>query len=95
MFGNPLRLLIGMSSKSSHLSEDDQKLIESTLTWIKSNLENIRSTWGSGSEQYESAVSIMEAFLKEEMKKNDIDTDIRQFMQNLSLDGSESNRSKS
>lgn len=88
MFGNPLGPLIAMSLNKSGLSEDDRKLIESTLTWIRSNLENIRKTWGSGSEQYESAMSIMETLLKDEMKKNNVDADVEELMQKLSLDDS-------
>ena len=100
MFGNPLGSLVAMSLNKASLSEDDRKLIESTLTWIRSNLENIRNTWGSGSEQYESAVSIMETFFKDEMKKNNVDADIEELMQKMSLDGSkkstpESAKSKS
>lgn len=86
MFGNPLGPLVAMSASISNLPENDRKLIESTLTWIRTNLENIRSTWGAGSEQYESAVSIIETFLKDEMKRNDVEADIGELMQKLSLD---------
>ena len=88
-----------MPTSKSNLSEDDRNLIDSTLTWIKSNLQLIRNTWGTGSEQYESAAAIMESFLKDEMKKNNVEADIGELMQNLSLDESkstsDSNQSKS
>ena len=98
MFGNPLRPLVAMSASQSKLSENDRKLVESTLAWIKSNLELIRNTWGTGSEQYESAVSIMETFLKDEMKKNNVEVDLGELMAKLSLDAkptSEADKTKS
>ena len=97
MFGDPLRNVAAMSANKSPPSLETSKLVEEVLFWIKSNLRNIEAVWGRGSEQYESAASIMEQYIK---RNTDLEKDdIEKLMQKMSLEDSsstsESNKSKS
>jgi hypothetical protein len=87
-FGNPLNSIMFTAKKtSSELSPDTLKLLELVLDHIRSNLVNIRNTWGSDSVQYKSASEIMEQYLEENTKRLKVaKPDLEELMKKMSLD---------
>lgn len=90
MFGDPLRPLAVMSVSRRPLSPDSRKLMEEVQEYLLRNLKNIQTTWGVGSEQYESAAAILDSLEKNLKKPNVNKSDIDELMQNLSLGDSSS-----
>jgi hypothetical protein len=88
MFGNPLNNIMSNAKKtSSELSPDTLKLLELVLDHIRSNLVNIRNTWGADSVQYKSASEIMEQYLEENTKRLKVaKPDLEELMKKMSLD---------
>jgi hypothetical protein len=100
MFGDPLRQIASMSAKGDkkQLTPQDQKLIEEVIQYIYANLKNIRNVWGVGSEQYESAASILDQYLEsnlQQLKIDKEDVDIEGLMQKMSLEDKTPTASKS
>lgn len=70
-------------------------LISSVLDFIRGNLSNILETWGRDSPQYQSASTIMQAYLTENVKriKGEVqEGEIDALMQGLSLEETRENR---
>jgi hypothetical protein len=100
MFGDPLKQLANMSAKGEkrQFSPQEQKLIEEVVQYIHANLRNIRNVWGVGSEQYESAASILDQYLEsklQQLKVDKEDVDIDALLQKMSLDDQAQTTSKS
>jgi len=67
-------------------SPETLKLIEAVLDYIRSNLHNIRDTWGADSPQYKAAAEIMDKYLETNMKMLNVEKpDLEELMQNMSL----------
>ena len=52
---------------------DTLALINGVLEFIRGNLRNIESTWGTASPQYKAASEIMQKYFDENMEKMNID----------------------
>jgi len=57
------------SSTSASTRTDTLDQLDTLLTYIRTNLSNIRQTWGVESQQYVSAVEIMQAYLTENVER--------------------------
>ncbi|KAF7512196.1 hypothetical protein GJ744_002358 [Endocarpon pusillum] len=63
------------------------------LDYIRSNLKNIRCTWGKGSRQYASAVEMMEGALVENARRLRFeDAELDELMGRMELSDSKSNK---
>jgi len=81
------------TSDKQHLDSSTLELVEAVLDFIRSNLSNIRNTWGSSSHQYKDASEIMQKYFDENMKKLQVDTTeihLEDLLSNLSLEESSS-----
>lgn len=83
--------------QTKHISQDSSTLdlISSVLDFIRGNLSNILETWGRDSPQYQSASTIMQAYLTENVKriKGEVqEGEIDSLMQGLSLEENRENR---
>jgi hypothetical protein len=89
MFGNPLNTIMStVQQNSSETSPETLRLLELVLDHIRSNLVNIRNTWGAESVQYKSASEIMEQYLEENSKRLKVaKPDLEELMKKMSLDG--------
>jgi hypothetical protein len=89
MSGNPLNNIMSTAKEnSSQPSPETLKLLELVLDYIRSNLINIRNTWGASSVQYKSASEIMERYLEENTKRLAVaKPDLEELMNKMSLDG--------
>jgi hypothetical protein len=68
-------------------SQETLKLIEAVLDYIRSNLVNIRQTWGQDSVQYKQAAVIMDQHLEQNLKRLQVEkSDIADLMSSMSLD---------
>ena len=77
------------TSDKQHLDSGNLKLVEAVLDFIRSNLSNIRNTWGPSSQQYKDASEIMQKYFDENMKKLQVDTTeihLEDLLSNLSLE---------
>lgn len=73
-----------------HPDENTLKMIEEVLDFIRSNLNNVRNTWGSSSPQYQSATEIMKKCFADNMEKLHVDTtgaNLEALLSDLSLEG--------
>lgn len=88
MFSNPLNSIMSTAKEnSSELSPETLKLLELVLDHIRSNLANIKNTWGADSVQYKSASEIMEQYLEENTKRLKVaKPDLEELMKKMSLD---------
>ena len=88
MFGNPLNSIMSTAKEnSSEPSPETLKLLELVLDHIRSNLANIKNTWGAHSVQYKSASEIMEQYLEENTKRLKVaKPDLEELMKKMSLD---------
>lgn len=58
------------------------------LDYIRTNLRNVRNTWGESSPQYQSAVEIMERALTDNAKRLSFkDSELEELMDKMKLDG--------
>lgn len=87
MFGDPLgAMLKSKDAIKSSPNPETLKLIEAVLDYIRSNLSNIRNTWGADSPQYRSATEVMDKYLETNMKQLNVEKpDLAELMQNISL----------
>ena len=95
MFGDPLRAMLQSSQKpngdksNAEPSPETLKLIEAVLEYIRSNLNNIRNTWGPDSPQYKSAAEIMDQYLESNLKSLNVEESevelLMEQMQGMSL----------
>jgi hypothetical protein len=87
MFGNPLNSIMSTAKEnSSEPSLETLKLLELVLDHIRSNLANIKNTWGADSVQYKSASEIMEQYLEENTKKLKVaKPELEELMKKMSL----------
>jgi uncharacterized protein YukE len=71
-------------------AEERLEQMNQILDYIRSNLRNIRNTWGASSQQYQSAVEIMERALKDSATRLVLkDSELEELMGQMSLeDGS-------
>lgn len=65
--------------------------VESMLDYIRSNLDNIRRTWGATSSQYSAASEIMQKYFDDNIKEMNMNDDQQQasldeLVAKLSLD---------
>ena len=76
------------NENSSQPSPETLKLLELVLDHIRSNLVNIRNTWGAGCVQHKSASEIMERYLEENTKRLAVEKpDLDELMNKMSLEG--------
>ena len=62
------------------------QVIEEVLNFIRGNLNNIESSWGKHSPQYESASQLMEEWLEQNVKELNIPkSELDELMAKLSL----------
>lgn len=87
-FGNPLKTIMSDAKQTtSDPSPETLKLVELVLDHIRSNLVNIRNTWGADSVQYKSASEIMAQYLEENTKRLKVaKPDLEELMKQMSLD---------
>lgn len=74
--------------KKSSMASTDEKLdqMNQILDHIRSNLRNVRNTWGGSSPQYRSAVAIMERALIENATRLKMqDSELEELMGRLDL----------
>lgn len=85
MFGDPVRAIMeSQGSPQSKPNPETLKLIQAVLDYIRSNLNNIKSTWGVDSPQYKSAAEIMEQSLDANLKRLNVEkSDIEELMQQI------------
>lgn len=77
------------------MASTDEKLdqMNHILDYIRSNLRNVRNTWGESSPQYRSAAEIMERALIENAARLKIQgSELEELMGKLDLNGKASKR---
>jgi len=87
MFGKRSDEIFNTMERDTQRSPETLKLIEDVLDYIRSNLSNIRRTWGSESPQYKSATTIMNKYLEENFKRLNVQKpDLEELMSKMSIE---------